>query len=411
MVVADLEVAAQGLEFGGLEAGADPVLVLEVALGALHRGVDHQGGVVGLHGVGAGHAAVLLLVGGDEGLGLRIVEVRRPVGAAVIPDRRVLLGRQGALVDREGGEERDRAQARLTVLAHQVDAHAAGHEREHRVGLGGRDLGELTREVELAERGEHLVHHLALVGMLEAGERVLAGLVVRREQDQALVALVLGVLAQHLVDLIVLVGGDEQVRVALRPGIVRGAGIGRDQEGAAVGHRTHHRAQHVGEGRADHEVDPVALHQFPRLVGGDIGLQLVVDRHHLGVQAAELLAEGVQCQQEPVAALLAEHRGGAREGEHQPDPDLPRSFPLALRGGGTGQQRGAQESGREAAGVPDRRHPVCPLSVESIVGTCPVRSGRSRVGARREGDALSLDPGLSRPEYFTHEISSGNRLR
>ena len=99
--------------------------------------------------------------------------------------RRVLLRRQRRLVHREGGEERDPVgEAGLAVLLDEVHAHAARHEGEDRVGLRGGDLGELGREVELVQRDVDLVDDLALEVALEAGDRVLAGLVVRRQQDR-----------------------------------------------------------------------------------------------------------------------------------------------------------------------------------------------------------------------------------
>jgi len=95
--------------------------------------------------------------------------------------------------------------------------------------------------------------------MLEAGQRVLARLIVRGQQEQALVAGILGVFAENLVNLIVLVGGDEEVLVALGPGEIRGAGIRADQKGATVCHRLVNRHQDVGKDWADDEVDIVAL--------------------------------------------------------------------------------------------------------------------------------------------------------
>ena len=109
-------------------------------------------------------------------------------------------------------------EAGLAVLLHQIDAHAARHEGEDRVGLRGSDLRQLGGEIDLPERREDLIDHLALIGALEPGERVLAGLIVRRQQEQRLVALVLRVFAEHLVHLVVLIGGDEDVRVAALAG-------------------------------------------------------------------------------------------------------------------------------------------------------------------------------------------------
>ena len=83
-------------------------------------------------------------------------------------------------------------------------------------------------------------------------------------------------LPDHREDLIVLVGGDEEVRIALLAGEVRGAGIGADQDGAAFGHGFHDRGENVGKDRADHEIDLVAIDQRLDLIHGEVGLELVV---------------------------------------------------------------------------------------------------------------------------------------
>ncbi len=61
--------------------------------------------------------------------------------------------------------------------------------------------------------GVDLVDDLALE-TLEAGDRVLARLIVRHHDEHPLVALILGVFAHHLVVLVVLVGGGEEIRGA-----------------------------------------------------------------------------------------------------------------------------------------------------------------------------------------------------
>ena len=73
------------------------------------------------------------------------------------------------------------------------------------------DLGKLGLEIEIVQRNVGFLDDLALVVALEAGERVLAGLIVRREQVDLLVAAVLRDLAENLVVLVVLVGGREEV--------------------------------------------------------------------------------------------------------------------------------------------------------------------------------------------------------
>ena len=134
-------------------------------------------------------------------------------------ERGVLLRRQRRLVDRERRQERDFVgKAGLPVLLDEVHAHAAGNEAEHRVRFGRRDPRQLGRIIKLAERHVDLVEHLAGEFVFEAGGGVLAGLIVRHDDNHLLHAGVLRVLAEHLVDLIVLVGGDEEVRVAVLAG-------------------------------------------------------------------------------------------------------------------------------------------------------------------------------------------------
>ena len=71
--------------------------------------------------------------------------------------------------------------------------------------------------------------------------------------------------------------------------------------------------QDVGEDRADHEVDLVALDEGLGLVDRDVGLELVVLHEQLDLAPAELAAERLDRELEAVALLLAEHRGRARQ--------------------------------------------------------------------------------------------------
>ena len=67
------------------------------------------------------------------------------------------------------------------VLLDEVDAHAARQEEEHGVGLGGADVGDLRREVELAELDVDFVGDLALVELLETVERLAPARIVGRD--------------------------------------------------------------------------------------------------------------------------------------------------------------------------------------------------------------------------------------
>ena len=176
------------------------------------------------------------------------------------------------------------------------------------------------------ERYVDLVRDLALEEGLEAGERVLARLVVGRHQERFLDAGVLGMLARDREDLIVLVGGDEEVRIALLAGEVRGAGIGADQDGAALGHGLHDRGENVGKDRADDEIDLVPIDQRLDLVHGEVGLELVVRNDHLDIAPAELAVEILDRKIEAVAKLLTEH--GRRSGQGGNDADLELFLPL-----------------------------------------------------------------------------------
>jgi hypothetical protein len=113
--------------------------------------------------------------------------------------------RQRRLVNRKHGEEGDAFEPSLPELFDEVDTHAARHEHEDRIGLGGRDLGELGGEVELPQRGVDLVGDRALEVLLEAADHILARLIVGRQQEGFAEAFVLRVFAEHLRGLIVLV--------------------------------------------------------------------------------------------------------------------------------------------------------------------------------------------------------------
>jgi hypothetical protein len=126
-------------------------------------------------------------------------------------------------------------------LLDEVDAHATGQERCTPHRLGGAQLGQLGTVVQLVEGGVGLLHHLAFVEALEPGQRILACRVVGRHQGNVLETLVGHDLANRLVHVVVLVGRTEKVRVALRTGILRWAGIGADVEGLGLENGLHPR--------------------------------------------------------------------------------------------------------------------------------------------------------------------------
>ena len=127
--------------------------------------------------------------------------------------------------------------------------------------------------------------------MLEAGGGVLAGLIVRHDDDDLLDPGILRVLAQDFVHLIVLIGGDEEVRVAILAGEARRAGVGADEDDVRLGDRLLDGAENVGEDRPDHEIDLVAIDERLHFGHGNIGLELVVGDEDLGLAAAKLAAQ------------------------------------------------------------------------------------------------------------------------
>src|SRR5262245_38850238 len=87
VVGVELERAAQRLEVGLGERGSECVLVGGRALGLLQRAVDELRGIVGLERVARRDRVVFLLVGRDERLVLRVVEIGSPVGTAEESER------------------------------------------------------------------------------------------------------------------------------------------------------------------------------------------------------------------------------------------------------------------------------------------------------------------------------------
>ena len=87
-------------------------------------------------------------------------------------------------------------------------------------------------------------------------------------------------------------------------------GLIRNTLASVIGFADRH--QDVGEDRADHEVDLVALDELLGLADGHVGFQLVVLHDDAGRQAAELAARVLDAQIEAVAQLAAEHRLRAR---------------------------------------------------------------------------------------------------
>lgn len=122
--------------------------------------------------------------------------------------------------------------------------------------------------------------------------------------------------------LIVLVRCHVEERVALLAGVAGGARIRADQESLALGDRAVDRLQDVGEDRADHEIDLVALEQAAHLDHGAVGLQFVVGVDDLDLAAGHLAAEVLDRERKAVADLLAKRRSRAGGRHQHADLDL-----------------------------------------------------------------------------------------
>ena len=205
--------------------------------------------------------------------------------------------------------------ARLRILLHEGDAHAAGQEEEHAVGARGADLRDLGGIVGLAELGVDLADQLALVEALEAVQRIRAGRVVRRQDEHLLDALLSRRSCRHrLMEIVVLVGDVEIVLVALLAGQRRGAGIGRQVE-LALRHRArHHRHGEVRPDDAGQHVDLVAL---DHLVGDLHGESPASCASSSVTTSMSLLPDMLHRQHEAVAHVDAEAGAAARKrGDH-----------------------------------------------------------------------------------------------
>jgi hypothetical protein len=209
--------------------------------------------------------------------------------------------------------------------------------------LGGPQLREFCRVIELAELGQDFLGHFPFVLALEAGEGVGAARVVGRQQRDLLEAALGDVLADGLVQVVVLPGDVEEIGIALLAGELRGAGVGRDEEGLALEHAGADGQHDVGEDDAGHEVDLVLLDHFLRRLLRDVGLLLVVGDDHLGRQAAELSVQVFEAEIEAVADVDAEAGAGAGQRGQHADLHLVRS----LRGRGDSQHSHRGDQGRQ----------------------------------------------------------------
>jgi hypothetical protein len=187
---------------------------------------------------------------------------------------------------------------------------------------------------------EHLPGVAALVVALEAVDDVLAAGVVRRDDEDVLVALVVDVLAGRLGVAVAHPGHREEVRIALLAGEVRRAGVRADVEGLRLEHRLLDGLQQVLEHDAGHQVDLVALEHLVGELARDVGLLLVVLDDHLDRQAAQLAAGVLDAEQESVADRHADDAAGAGERADEADLD-------PVGGEGRGRERGGEREADE----------------------------------------------------------------
>ena len=125
---------------------------------------------------------------------------------------------------------------------------------------------------------------------LEAGQHVLAGLVVRRHQIYRLDTGILHVFAHTLGGLVVLPGHRHEILVAAGTGDRRRAGVRADEKSAGTCYGLVDGHHEVRPDDTGHNIDLVALHQPVGQLLGNIGLALVIDKNNLGVHPAQLAA-------------------------------------------------------------------------------------------------------------------------
>ena len=110
--------------------------------------------------------------------------------------------------------------------------------------------------------------------------------------------------------------------VALRPGELRGAGVGADVDLLGARDRRQHREREVRPDRAGDDVGAVARQHALGELDRDVGLLLVVDLDDLGVELAELAAEMLEREVEAVADVDAEAGARSRERRDHADGQL-----------------------------------------------------------------------------------------
>jgi hypothetical protein len=169
-------------------------------------------------------------------------------------------------------------------------------------------------EIELAgPGGVFFADHLPLEIGLDARGDVLAGGVVRINQEQRLDALLIEIFAGRLRGLVALPGDGEEVRRALFAGDLRGAGVGADNKGLRVHRRQQRRQQNVREAVAGEKIDAIRFDQLVGLLLADLRLLRVVLVEDLDRLSRHLVPEMLEREVEAIAHIVADRGGGAAE--------------------------------------------------------------------------------------------------
>ena len=350
MVVGVAEIAAHRRELRLGNGLGQRFLVADLAACGFHGSVHGHDHVIGLGGVQRGVAATVFLAeGGHEGLVGSVVQVVRPVGGVEQAQHGLAHGTNHVFIRRKtAGDQGDVfGQTRPYELLDEVDAHGAGQEEIHGIGLGGAQLGQLGRVVDLPHLGVDLVGHLALELALEAGERILARGVVGGDQHHAAKFLVGRKLAGGFVKLVVLVSRAKKVGVALRPCQLAGACVVRQVGHLGGKQRGRYGQGHVAGDGAGEQVDLFALHKAVYQLLGLVGAARHVGLHKFCGLAAQLAAQLLDGQRKPIACLGA---GAGKRARHiQRHPHLDRRALGMGWGAGKCSQRGPGRQVRRAA--------------------------------------------------------------
>jgi hypothetical protein len=201
---------------------------------------------------------------------------------------------QRAVGQEAGAVQRDALlQAGCRIVLDELDRTAAGEEGEHRIGLGGGDLGQQGLEFDVREGQVQLLDDLAAAlfeGLLEALDRFVTGRVLPGDGDGLLVTLLGHHFAHGIAGLPVGEAAAEDVGRAHGAGHRIGTGVGHDQQRAGVLGHLGHGHGHAGVHGADQHVHVVALDQLVDVVGGLGRVGLVVDLDELDLAPAELAA-------------------------------------------------------------------------------------------------------------------------